>query len=397
MYSRCQRPPVFGQERSMDRYQIRIAAGPEREEVYALRYRCYVEELGKTDPPGADHRQKVIHQPHDDCSRHYVALDPLEKICAAFTETPLDEAAVPEWWHGALGLDRLADLDPRTITVGSRLVLRPDVRRSLVLATLLGHVYRAQLEAGRLYALMFCTPALVALYEQLGFRRYTDGFNLSRGGTYLIPMILLLTDREHLRRVGSPLHRLAVGLTLEPPARDLLTKRFPRLAGTVITWARDEDELWAGISRKMFAAAGRSVFEGLSPDEVRSLIRKAALLDVRAGDRITRQGRLDSELFVALEGLFETQLTSGDRVISLGLLGPGEVFGESGFFGLPRRADVMALTDGQVLVLSDTLLEKLQRSRAPVYVRFMRNLWRVLSDRLSAANERLLESFADDR
>jgi CRP-like cAMP-binding protein len=377
----------------MSRYQIRIAAGPDQDEVYALRYRCYVEEMGKTDPPGTDHRRKIIHQSHDDRSRHYVALDFQDQICAAFTETPLDGPAVPQWWRTALGLDHLAGLDPRTITVGSRLVLRPDVRRSLILATLLGHVYRAQLEAGRLYALMFCAPALVALYEQLGFRRYTDGFNLSRGGTYLIPMILLLTDRDHLRRVGSPLNRLAAGLDLEPPAWDLLTKRFPRLAGTVIAPAGDEDELWSGISEKMFAAAGGSVFDGLNPDEVRSLIRKAALLDVRAGDRITRQGRLDSELFVALEGLFETQLTSGDRVISLGLLGPGEVFGESGFFGLPRRADVVALTDGQVLVLSDALLDRMQGSRTPGLARFMKNLFGVLSDRLTEANKRLLRSF----
>ncbi len=127
------------------------------------------------------------------------------------------------------------------------------------------------------------------------------------------------------------------------------------------------------------------------------MIHRAALLDVTAGDRITRQGRMDSEMFVAVEGLFETQLASGARTISLGLVGRGEVVGESGFFGLPRRADVVALTDGQVLVLSDTLLEKLQRSRSPVYVKFMRNLWQVLSERLTAANERLLESFGDGR
>jgi CRP-like cAMP-binding protein len=378
---------------AMNRYQIRVAATePDRQEVYALRYRCYVEEMGKTDPPGVDHDRKLIHQPHDDDSRHYLVSDPDAKICAAFTETPLDKTAGPDWWRPVLGLDHLAELDPATITVGSGLVLRPDVRRSLVMALLVKHAFQAQVEAGRLYALMFCTPSLVALYEQLGFRRYTDGFNLSRGGTYLIPMILLMTDQEHLRLVGSPFYRLAEKRRLEPPRREVLTRLFPRLGRTVIARAVDEDELWAGISQKMFSATGPSVFDGLSQDEVRSLVRQAAVLDVKAGDRITRQGRLDTELFVALEGLFETELTSGDRVISLGVLGPGEVFGESGFFGLPRRADVAALTDGQVLVLSDALLDKMQRGHTPAYARFMKNLFGVLSDRLTEANKRLLGS-----
>lgn len=382
----------------MSPYQIRQAETPaQREAVYAFRYQCYVEELDKKDTPGAVHDRRVIRQPHDDHSRHFYVEDGPERICAVFTETGLDRGPVPDSWRRIFGLDRWAGIDPRSISVGSRLMLRSDIRGSTLLARLLGHVYRTQLAEGRRYALMYCAPALVALYEQLGFRRYTDSVNPSRGGTYMIPMLLLLTDVAHLRRVGSPFLRLTEGMDLTPPAFGALVARFPKLGQNVVARALAEDELWARISDGLVSEAGPSVFSGLTDEEVRAVIRQAALLDVAAGDRITRQGRMDSEMFVALKGLFEAQLTSGAKTINLGLVGRGEVVGESGFFGLPRRADVVALTDGQVLVLSDTLLEKLQRSRSPVYVKFMRNLWQVLSQRLTAANERLIESFGDGR
>ncbi|MBU0516122.1 MAG: cyclic nucleotide-binding domain-containing protein [Proteobacteria bacterium] len=382
----------------MSRYQIRQAEStPQREAVYSFRYQCYVEELDKKDTPGAVHDRQVIRQLHDDHSRHYYVEDGPGRICAVFTETALDRGPVPASWRPIFGLDSLAGIDPRTISVGSRLMLRSDIRGSTLLARLLGHVYRTQLEEGRLYALMYCSPALVALYEQLGFRRYTNSVNLSRGGTYMIPMMLLLTDVEHLRRVGSPFHRLAEGLDLAPPATGALVELFPKMGQKIAARTMAEDELWTRISAGPVAGSPPSVFSGLTEEEVRTVIRKAALLDVAAGDRITRQGRMDTEMFVALEGLFEAQLFIGDKTISLGLVGRGEIVGESGFFGLPRRADVVALTDGRVLVLSDTLLEKLHQSRTPVYVKFMRNLWQVLSHRLTAANERLLESFGDGR
>lgn len=382
----------------MSHYQIRQAeTTPQRQAVYSFRYQCYVEELDKKDTPGASHERRMIHQPHDDHSRHFFVEDDPGRICAVFTETALDRGPVPDSWRLIFGLDRLAGIDPRTMSVGSRLMLRSDVRGSTLLARLLGHVYRTQLQEGRLYTLIYCSPALVALYQQLGFRRYTDSGNLSRDGMYMIPMMLLLTDVEHLRRIGSPFHRLTKGLDLAPPATGALVESFPKLGQDVAARALDEDELWTRIAAGLTADSGPSVFSGLTEEEVRAVIRKAALLDVAAGDRITRQGRMDTEMYVALKGLFEARLKSGDKTISLGLVGRGEIIGESGFFGLPRRADVVAVTDGQVLVLSDTLLEKLQRSRAPVYVKFMRNLWRVLSDRLSAANERLLETFGDGR
>lgn len=382
----------------MANFEIHIAQTDEqRKEVYTFRYRLYVEELQKLKPTGADHERRIIHEPHDDFSTHYFVTDDSGEMCAVFTATRLIDGPVPQMWHDCFDLDRLADLGWDSITLGTRLMLRPDVRGTTVLPRLLNHVYQTTRTDGILYALLYCSPALVALYEQLGFRRYTDSFNTTRAGTYLIPMILLMADTDHLARVRSPFYRLSQNFEPSPTGLDLLSRRFPRLISTVVTRTMSESDLWGLISKRILAGSETPLLQGMTDDEVESVVHKWVMLDVNEGDRVVKQGQMATEMFVVLRGLFEVEVSDRDAKLSLGLLGPGDIFGEMAYFQrLPRTADVMALTDGSVLVLNDGFLDHLMRNQPRICLKVLNNLARVICLRLSSANQRVLEYVETD-
>ena len=78
------------------------------------------------------------------------------------------------------------------------------------------------------------------------------------------------------------------------------------------------------------------------------------------------------------------------REPALALLERGAVFGEMGFLGRPRRsADVIAVTSMQVLVLTQTFLNRSIRHQPDAAALLLRNLSMVLAERLSQTTDRL--------
>ena len=85
------------------------------------------------------------------------------------------------------------------------------------------------------------------------------------------------------------------------------------------------------------------------------------LLRVRAGRRVVRGGDIGREVFILVSGTASVH-DAGDGSY-LGTLRPGEVFGElSVLSGRPRRADVVANTDVEVLVMTPAEFSVLQQS-----------------------------------
>lgn len=90
------------------------------------------------------------------------------------------------------------------------------------------------------------------------------------------------------------------------------------------------------------------LFDGIPSRKHEALAALGDVVEVPAGTRLVREGALAHEFYVLVEGEAAVE-SDGARV---GLLGPGDFFGEIGQLHDPRRtAGVVATTDAKLLVL----------------------------------------------
>jgi CRP-like cAMP-binding protein len=103
---------------------------------------------------------------------------------------------------------------------------------------------------------------------------------------------------------------------------------------------------------------------------------------VVAGEVLTRRGEPGLEFFVIIEG----EARASRKGMELGKLGPGSFFGELALLdGRERTADVVAVTDMRLLVLSRSEFTSMYRSVPSVALKIIAEL----GARLRAADEML--------
>jgi len=101
----------------------------------------------------------------------------------------------------------------------------------------------------------------------------------------------------------------------------------------------------------------------VSEEVRRDILADAAILEVKAGDVLLRQGETDSRAFFVLEGRVVVKRKEGRRFRITRSVGPGEQFGESSALaGTPRMATAIAEAPGVILRLSGESLRKLMKS-----------------------------------
>ncbi len=113
-----------------------------------------------------------------------------------------------------------------------------------------------------------------------------------------------------------------------------------------------------------------------------------------AGDVIYREGDRPEKVFIVKDGEVEVSRTTGGERVRLAVLGPGEIFGESGIIqDKPRSTTMKALRDTTIIKVDRETFLKSFGSDNP----FLLPLFRMLCARLAAADERLIESRTDHR
>lgn len=152
--------------------------------------------------------------------------------------------------------------------------------------------------------------------------------------------------------------------------------------------------VWDLLSYKVQNDALRkaALFQGMRVWQIKKLILASGIRRFAAGERIIEQGGASNEMFVVLDGSVEARKRRPDgTAIALGTMGIGELFGEVGpLAGGQRTADIVALEDTQVLVLSWQRIDRLTRLYPILSFRLFRNLTRIVGARLSRTNESLL-------
>ena len=101
-------------------------------------------------------------------------------------------------------------------------------------------------------------------------------------------------------------------------------------------------------SEKVDLLAQVPLFANLSQKDLGLIARSADEVAVAAGETLGRQGEAGQEAFVVVEG----SLTIKRNGRKVAVLGPGSVAGEMSLIdGAPRSADIVAESDGAILVM----------------------------------------------
>jgi CRP-like cAMP-binding protein len=121
-----------------------------------------------------------------------------------------------------------------------------------------------------------------------------------------------------------------------------------------------------------------------SEDEWDKVVAQTQRRRFRAGETIVAEGDADRALYIVADGTLEARVRQhkGART-RVTTISKGSVFGEQAFLdGKPRSANVVAVTDGELLVLTLDSLKTLVGWEPKLATQILFDLGRILSLRL---------------
>ena len=129
-----------------------------------------------------------------------------------------------------------------------------------------------------------------------------------------------------------------------------------------------------------------ALFRGMRNWQIRKLIAMSVVKKYEAFDYIVHQGETDDKMFLILEGWAEVWMARSDgSKFNVVTLGKGEIFGELAIVSLNERsADVLAITDLEVLVLQQKSILNINTIYPRIAAKLYFNLSVVIGNRLSA-------------
>jgi hypothetical protein len=293
-----------------------------------------------------------------------------DRVVGCVRLTTADQlAAIPDS-RAEYHLDKFPSALLKRTQVFTRLAILPPYRKTAASLVLFHKLYDDALSRNMLAGLQSCEPGLYPGYLRMGFRPL-GGVHQGAWGGYRIPMVAILHDIEHGRRIRSPM--LSLMSHVKPPLpqdavqwyRALEAREGPIDPG-VAFFADDAADVHAQLTRGL-TAAGRA-----------ALLRNAIEVKCHHRDLVVSAGDGGRNMGFVLRGV--VQVEDGGRVVAV--LGEGELFGEMAVvLDAPRTANVVAVGDDtRLLMLSQTCLDRLKNPADVTQI--WRNLARVLATRL---------------
>lgn len=133
-----------------------------------------------------------------------------------------------------------------------------------------------------------------------------------------------------------------------------------RRVAQAIAAARDRAERGPGLPEEL---ARMSLFSGVPGEELTTLLTLIAPIKVSPGSAVVREGERGDSLFLIVAGSLRVTTRGADGAeVELGLLEPGDFFGEVALLtGRPRTATVTAVTGAELLRLDRDTVDELRR------------------------------------
>jgi len=163
----------------------RVETVAEREAIHAFRYRVYVEEAAITSE--ADHDRRMLYDASDETAVSY-AVHEDGAVVGSLRVILLEDVPEPTPLVAKFRVGPLLDeFGAGAVCTTSRFILDRRLRHGTVIFRLMREAFRDTRERGVRFNLGDCNPHMLTLYEYLGFRRYTRGYNYTAYG-YKIPL-----------------------------------------------------------------------------------------------------------------------------------------------------------------------------------------------------------------
>ncbi|UCD57497.1 MAG: cyclic nucleotide-binding domain-containing protein [Candidatus Hydrogenedentota bacterium] len=125
------------------------------------------------------------------------------------------------------------------------------------------------------------------------------------------------------------------------------------------------------------------LLRGLKEGEKRKLLRFSNVMRVPKGQPVFLEGQIGTELYHVLSGAIEITKKEGGRRKRLAVMGEGDIFGELGLITKKgRMASAVALSDAELLALSEAGIMKLRRKNPEIATKLFLNLFRIVTARM---------------
>jgi Cyclic nucleotide-binding domain len=353
----------------------RATSEADRRAVFRFWYSVYVEEMGRFRGT-ADHVRRELRDPEDESSWIFVAIDGEMVVGACRFSMGGDGFSDRQIRHYSLH-PFLETMPHSALTIGERMMVAQSHRGGSLRYELGSAAAQAVYETDVQIAFGAAEPHLIANYAERGQRPYAARNFFSEESGYLVPNFSLPKElAEHgVRREWKSGKAFR---NLPPKIRELLGGTGAVRSASLTS----EDEYWTELSAALetLPTVAASLFHGLDDAAVRRCTARSAMIDCAGDDQIIKRDGTARNMYLVLSG--ELEARDGDRRIRS--LGPGDVFGESGFLlDRVRTADVfVTAAHTRILSLSDRSLRSLVTDAPNAAVSVFTNLARILSIRL---------------
>ncbi len=360
---------------------VRVArTEAEREAIYRLRYRVYVEEKNDLRFPGIDHEKRQLKTEADELpgtTLFYTGTAP--KITGTVRVRVWQPSTLPSDVRERYSLDRFPGVDSRTLCHTGLLMVDRSMRgtaNALALSTKAGE----ETIATHGVELMFtsCAPGLLNSYSRLGLRPYGARL-LSEANGLQIPVAYVTADLDHARRNKTlwypTLRSLARSGKL--PTREPASLLPPFAHGGVVNHPSKVVEL----VRTSYPSSPTFFLGALKPKTRDRLVQGGVLLVIEPKVDLVVEGFVNRDLFIVLEGQVELLLDG----VACAQLGPGELLGEVAYFSERgrRSAGLRTRTACRVLPLRQGQLRRFVREHPADGVEVYEALGKLLAARLA--------------
>jgi CRP-like cAMP-binding protein len=163
------------------------------------------------------------------------------------------------------------------------------------------------------------------------------------------------------------------------------SRQFPEANQATALVEMNEDDFWVYLTQQLHEPPHCSIplLHGLTHQEAKRVVAVGSVLSCKAGEALIRRGELGNEMFILLSGAVEVR--AGDETgRTVARFDRGDIFGEVAFLSeVERSATVVAMSDIQVLVVTQSMLRKLIKTMPEIACKVQFNLSLILCARLA--------------
>lgn len=361
-----------------DSIKICVAKTPEeKREIYHFRYQIYVEEMSRNFAE-IDYDNKLIYDEMDEWAVLLYARVG-SKIIATYRINVGTMADFPQRVIEFLALDIfnscIIEHGSHKYAFATKVMVAPAYRSSPSLYLLTAKCYEICCYEQVQFLFGICNFHLIPLYEQLGCRRYYKNF-FYPGHGIATPIVMLIDDAQHFRKVRSPLFRIARKRgELSTKAIEWFDTVFTSNSSIINSQMITEEELWCILCQRLHCPPTEimTLLHDLSETEAKKFLHRCGILvQCNPDDIITFQGEVSYTYNILISGRLKslTFLNPTKEYIT-----PGQHFGANGLTEQNiHTEDIAAISSTEILALSGIAFQKFYRSHPEIAHKIVKNI-----------------------